>query len=130
MKRLLFVFALMLFALPALAADFTLQWDNPTNQAWDNVEIYQVSGTNYTLKATVAGNIKTATITGYGPGSYQFVAQSVMNGAKSDYSNTATGTIKPDTPSNFRLAFEIEIDENGNVHFRIIDDPTGFFRAS
>lgn len=129
MKRLLMtVFVLLALTLPALAVDLTFRWDAmPTGQNWTNVRLYQVSGTTYTLKGTAAGNATTLTITGFGPGSYTFIARSVVGSLESVDSNTASKDIVPDTPGNFRIV-AVEIAPDGTVTFRLLD-PAEFFRS-
>ena len=129
MKRILFTVVLLcLFALPSLAADLQFQWDPmPAGQNWTNVRLYQVVGTNYTLKGTVAGTATTFTLTGVTPGSYTYIVRSVAIALESGDSNSVSTAINPNAPSNFKIV-AVQIDNDGNVTFRLVD-PAEFFRT-
>jgi hypothetical protein len=107
------VLALLLSPL-ATAADLTFQWDAAPAGSWDNVVLYEVNGTIYTNKGSVAGSLTTMTITGVGAGLHTYVVRGVKNSTESDNSNSAATTIKPGAPSNLRIAV-VRVEEDGTI---------------
>jgi hypothetical protein len=130
MKRLLFTVALLLFALPALAADVPLFWDTNTGPAYDKVRIYERTGTAgnyvYTMKIEVAGTVTTATVTGLSPGTHYLVARGYIAPIESVDSNSVS-PIVPGNINNLRL-IAVLIGEDGTVTIRLVD-PAEFFRG-
>jgi hypothetical protein len=127
MKRLLFVIALLLFALPTMAADITFQWDLVAGQTWDNVKLYELAGTNYTLKGTVPGTATTFTLTGVAPGNHTYIVRSLLNTVESIDSNSVSKAIQPGQPGNFRIVM-VSVSDDGTVTVKLVD-PAEFFRA-
>lgn len=121
MKRLVLACALILFALPLMAADVTLAWDAPSGPVPDGYRIYfgTASGT-YGAPVDV-GNVTQYTVTGLLPGNtYYFAATCYKTGyADSGYSNEASkGFIG--NPGNLRIIAALVVDEDGNVKIKYL----------
>ena len=77
MRRLTAVLALMFaFGVSAWAADVRLAWDAAPDESWTEVRIYEVVGSNYVLRGTVAGSVTTFTMVDVQPGKHVYVARS------------------------------------------------------
>lgn len=124
MRKLFFCFWLFFFAAFGTAADINLAWDNPNSQAWEEVRIYEIVGSNPVLKKTVAGSTSQATITGVEPGIHVYMARSYMNSVESDDSNSVSDTIRPDEP--ILRIIVVELGEDGSLSFKLVD-PAEFF---
>jgi hypothetical protein len=113
MKRLLLITALMLLAVPAMAADVTFAWDSST-QPWEKVRIYERTGTvapfTYTQKVEVAGNLTTATVTGVTPGVHYYIARSYIAPWESADSNVVNTGNVPNAPGNVRITIVINVN--------------------
>ena len=130
MKRLLVVlFLLLCFVAPSFATDLTFSWDAmPAGQNWTNVRLYEITGTNYILKGTVAGTATTYTLTGVLPGNHTYIVRSVADTIESVDSNSVVKALQPGAPTNFKIV-AVNIDDQGNITFRLVD-PAEFFRKS
>jgi hypothetical protein len=90
-------------SLPVVAADLTFAWDANPGSPWEKVRLYEKIGANYSLKGEVVGTLTTITITGILPGAHSYIARSFAATVESADSNTATTTILPGAPGNFRI---------------------------
>jgi hypothetical protein len=132
MKRLFLCLFLMCFALPLMAADVKLQWDDPNaaSAAVTKYTMYQatVAAGPFTKVADITAPTKVYTIIGLTPGTYYFRVTATNSWGESGASNvvnTPPGT--PTSPSN--LIFVVTLMEDGSYIVRLVDAST-FFRNS
>lgn len=124
------ILTIISFALPAMAAEITLAWDNPNAQDWDKVELYNIIGQTYNVVYTVTKDEADLTQThqftlDLAPGSYTFVAKSYMDKIPSVDSNVVTKTLGPDSP--ILRIIVVKISPDGIVDVESLA-PAEFFR--
>lgn len=111
MKRIILIAALLLFAVPAMAATVTLAWDPmPAGQSWTGVTAYEQIGTVYTQVAKVTGTPPASTLSFQATtGTHTYVVRSTNGQSESPNSNSVQGIIlsTPTTPTTITITITV-----------------------
>ena len=108
MKKILAVLLMvLLFTVPVLAADVTLEWD--ASQGATGYKLHYGQETGSYAKAVDVKNVTTYTVSGLSAGGWFFAATAYNDYGESDYSNEANTGFKPDAPV-IRIVLNITVD--------------------
>ena len=109
-----YLITLLASAAIALGVDVTFIWDpNPAGDGVTEYRIYEVEGTNYTLKTTVGGQTTRATVEGLVMDKDRVFVATAFNGLESDYSNTATVKAVPGKPQGLNIEVIVRVTVGG-----------------
>ena len=130
MKRLLLI-AMLLMALPLMAADVKLAWDPPAaGPVPAGYKVYYGTASGVYGSPIDAGNVTQYTVSNLSAGTYYFVVSAYLPGQESGYSNEVNKGIIGN-PGNLRIIATIIVDEQGNIKMRYLtpEEYAAFFRA-
>jgi len=110
MKRIVLFLALMILALPMMAADVTLEWDPmPAGQSWTAVRCYEINSAGaYVRVGEVPGTSTKMTLTGVTPGIHKYVVRP-FNVWEAPDSNAVTTPALLDAIKNLRFSFTVSV---------------------
>lgn len=104
-------------------SNITLQWnDNATNETLQSIYTATASGT-FGKSGDVGAGVKSATLSGFGSGSYRFYVTASNSGGESAASNIATITIGGTVSAAF--SFTPQLGTAGTTTFTFYDESTG-----
>lgn len=116
MKIALCALLLFMLALPVMAADVKLGWDQSSSAGVTHNKIYwgqtgQANG-GYAFNATIPANT-TYTVSGLAPGTWYFAVTALADTNESRFSNEVSTVIKvppPSAPGNLKITVTVEVD--------------------
>jgi uncharacterized protein YxeA len=114
-KVLIGIIMVLVFAVTALAADVTLQWDPNSEPDLAGYKIYYGTASRTYGGPIDVGNVTQHTVRDLEPGIKYFFAATAYNedGYESDYSNEVMWGV-PTAPGNFRVTVTVTVEIGGD----------------